>query len=135
MCLAETSIQAEPGCGLELLLGVDGCQRSIRTVAFGWIHILALRRVVADQTKELVVLLGETVEAGSQIVPAFDPGKRGLPALVFRAAGFGFGSVGILRGGLVICGVGCGKRGGGLHEAAHGGCFPRESYERVAFLG
>src|SRR5256885_14963214 len=97
MCLAQSAIQCKPGCGLELLLGVDGCQRSIRTVAFGWIHILALRRVVADQTKKLVVLLGETVEAGSQIVPAFDPGKRGLAAFVFRLAVFVLGNGGILE--------------------------------------
>ena len=48
MCLAETSIQAEPGCGLELFFGVDGRERSIRIVALGWIHVLALRRVVAN---------------------------------------------------------------------------------------
>src|SRR2546429_781997 len=127
MCLAETSIQAEPGCGLELLLGVDGCQRSIRTVAFGWIHILALRRVVADQTKELIVLLGETVEAGSQIVPAFDPGKRGLAAFVFRLAVFVRGTGGNLPSGLIIWGVWGEKRGEGQQGPGVEGSEPRES--------
>src|SRR5882672_3602796 len=32
MRLAETSIQAEPGCGLELFLGVNGCERSVRAM-------------------------------------------------------------------------------------------------------
>ena len=78
-------------------------------MAFSWIHFLALRRVVADQTKKLVVLLGETVEAGSQIVPAFDPGKRGLAAFVFRLAVFVRGTGEILQSALIIGAVGVEK--------------------------
>src|SRR5882757_4635285 len=42
MRLAKTGIQAEPGRGLELLLGVDGCERAVGVVSLGRVHVLAL---------------------------------------------------------------------------------------------
>src|SRR6267378_3122176 len=71
--LAETGIQAEPGCRLELFFGVDGCEPSIGAVSLGWVHVLALRGVAADQTKELAVLLRKAIQANAKVAAVLDP--------------------------------------------------------------
>ena len=61
MRLANAGMHGEPGCRFELFFGVEGCEPSIWIVSLGWVHVLALRGVVADQTKELIVLLREAI--------------------------------------------------------------------------
>lgn len=73
VCLAEAGIQVEPGCGLELFFGVDGCEPSIWAVSLGRVHVLALRGVVADQTKKLAVLLRESIKTNAKVATVLDP--------------------------------------------------------------
>jgi hypothetical protein len=71
--MAEAGIQAEPGCRLELFFGIDGCEPSIGDVSLGWVHVLALRGVAADQTKELAVLLRKAIQANAKVAAVLDP--------------------------------------------------------------
>src|SRR6267378_2589528 len=103
MRLAKAGIQREPRCCLELLLCVDRRERSVGAMTLGRVHVLALRGVVANQTKELLVLLSEAIESNSKVAAVLDPCKRGLSAFVLRAAIFACGTRRVLQGALIVC--------------------------------
>src|SRR5438874_2674171 len=93
MSLSQAGIEGEPVGGFELILGING-----ELAAGGIIDFrertarralaLALRWVMADQAKSLVIFLRKTVQTRTQVIALLNPGKSGLAACIFRSAVF-----------------------------------------------
>ena len=71
--LSEAGTQVEPGCCFELFFGVEGREPSTRAMSLLWVHVLALRGVLADQTKELIVPLREAIKTDAKVAAVLDP--------------------------------------------------------------
>src|SRR5207237_8206563 len=66
---------------------------------------LALRWVMADQAKSLVIFLRKTVQTRTQVIALLNPGKSGLAACIFRSEVFGGRRSEVLGADLVVAGM------------------------------
>ncbi len=98
MRLAQAAVQRQPISDAKLIFEEQGRQTSG--------HIFRVTKIAAEirigwiveiQTEDLVVLLAEAVNAGAQVVPAFDVAERRLAACVVRRAVVGGGERKVLR--------------------------------------
>src|SRR5437868_14295109 len=110
MSLSQAGIEGEPVGGFELILGINGelaaggiidfRERSARRAL-----ALALRWVMADQARSLVIFLRKTVQTRTQVIALLNAGKSGLAACIFRSAVFEGRRREVLGAALVVRGI------------------------------
>ena len=137
MSLSQAGIEGEPVGGFELILGING-----ELAAGGIIDFrertarralaLALRWVMADQAKSLVIFLRKTVQTRTQVIALLNPGKSGLAACIFRSAVFGGRRREVLGAALVVRGIEVVERRNRKQQAGVECMHPGKSGKRIA---